>query len=155
MTEAKLEEFTRNVKDIFDIQDQIRLIAQQAREKRKPLKEKADELEGNVREFMIKEDVSVCNYQDERLELKKVIRFGSLTKKSLHAALVQYLQDEEEASRCFDSVMEHIGSQEIEVLKRMKNRKRKAESEDASQLPAKASKSEQETAPDLSDEDSD
>lgn len=154
MADANLEEFTKNVKDIFTIQDQIRLIAQEAREKRKPLKEKADELEGSVRAFMIKEDVSVCNYQDERLELKKVVRFGSLTKKSLQAALVQYFQNEEEALRCFESVMEHIGSQEIEVLKRLKNRKRKAES-DTPDLPNKASKIEEETAPELSDEESD
>ena len=152
----ELEQFTNSVKQIFQVQDQIRLIAQEAREKRTPLKAKADELEDRVREYMLQEDVSVCNYQDERLELKTVVRFGSLTKKSLEAALVQYFQDEQEAKRCFESVMEFIGSKELEVLKRLKNRKRKAPSEAENQATNKVAKlvnKFEEQAPELSDED--
>lgn len=152
----ELENFTNSVKEIFQVQDQLRLIAQEAREKRTPLKKKADELEEKVRGYMIQEDVSVCNYQDERLELKTVVRFGSLTKKSLEAALVQYFQDEAEAKRCFESVMEFIGSKEIEVLKRLKNRKRKANAAPDETPPSKVSKlvsQFEENAPELSDED--
>ena len=151
----ELENFTASVKEIFQVQDQIRLIAQEAREKRTPLKKKSDELEERVRGFMVQEDVSVCNYQDERLELKTVVRFGSLTKKSLEAALVQYFQDETEARRCFESVMEFIGSKEIEVLKRLKNRKRKTDAPEDSGPPNKVAKlvnQFEENAPELSDE---
>lgn len=152
----ELENFTNSVKQIFQVQDQIRLIAQEAREKRTPLKKKADELEDRVRGYMVQEDVSVCNYQDERLELKTVVRFGSLTKKSLEAALVQYFQDEGEAKRCFEAVMEFIGSKELEVLKRLKNRKRKADTDEAAAPPSKVSKlvnQFEDNAPELSDED--
>jgi hypothetical protein len=152
----ELEQFTACVKDIFHVQDKIRSIAQEAREKRTPLKKRADELEEKVRSYMIQEDVSVCNYQDERLELKTVVRFGSLTKKSLEAALVNFFQDNIEAKRCFDSVMEFIGSKEIEVLKRLKNRKRKTSDENESQPPTKVAKlvnKFEEQVPELSDED--
>ena len=148
----ELEQFTKNVKDIFEVQDQIRQVAKDARERRTPLKQKADELEASVRTYMVKEDVSVCNYQDERLELKTVVRFGSLTKKSLEAALVQYFQNDDEAKRCFDSIMETVGSKEVTVLKRLKNSKRKASDQPENEPASKANKTEEETAPELSDE---
>lgn len=154
-TKMELEQFTKNVKDIFEVQDQIRQIAKDARERRAPLKEKADELEENVRAYMTKENINVCNYQEERLELKTVVRFGSLTKKSLEAALVLYFQNEEEAARCFEHVMESIGSREVQVLKRLKNRKRKAGDEKDDQQPSKKAAKTEENAPELSDDDDD
>ena len=90
----------------------------------------------------------------ERLELKTVVRFGSLTKKSLEAALVKYFQNDDEAKRCFDSIMESLGSREVEVLKRLKNRKRKANDQPGNEPASKAKKTE-EGAPELSDEDED
>ncbi|MCP4483671.1 MAG: hypothetical protein GY823_03790 [Flavobacteriaceae bacterium] len=152
MTDSKIENFSTNVKHMFEIQDRMRAIAAEAKLKRDPLKKQADELEGNIKSYMAEASIDVCNYQDERLELKTVVRFGSLTKKSLEAALVAYFQNEEKAQDCFQSIMTFIGSKELEVLKRLKNRKRKSKAitEDKAQLNENI---EHEKAPELSDED--
>lgn len=146
-----LSKFTQSVKEIFEVQDQMRAIAAEAREKKSPLKERADSLEGEIREYMTKAEIEVCNYHDERLELKTVTRFGSLTKKSLQGALAVYFQDEGKAQECFDSIMGTIGSNEITVLKRLKNRKRKAAG--APEGEASSKRPNFEAPPELSDDD--
>ena len=151
---SAIEDFSSNVKEMFEVQDQIRAIAADAKDKKSPLKERADELESGIRDYMSKSGIDVCNYQDERLELKTVTRFGSLTKKSLESALEVYFQDSAKAEACFAAIMEQIGSKELTVLKRLKNRKRKAPpSGDVSQPERKQAAYEDEAPPDLSDED--
>lgn len=153
MGTEKLDQFSTNVKEIFDVQDKLRGIASEAREKRTPLKARADELESSIRSYMEEMNIGVCNFHDERLELKTVTRYGSLTKKSLEAALQIYFADDAKAQDCFDSIMKHIGSREVTVLKRLKNRKRKNASSGDSEPAAK--KQAMEAPPDLSDEDED
>jgi uncharacterized protein YaaN involved in tellurite resistance len=152
MTDNKIANFSSNVKSMFEIHDRIRAIAAEAKIKRDPLKKEVDKLEGNIKSYMTEASIDVCNYQDERLELKTVVRFGSLTKKSLEAALIAYFQDEEKAQDCFQSIMTFIGSKELEVLKRLKNRKRKSDAVDDDQQVSKESIG-NEKAPELSDED--
>lgn len=149
---SQIDDFTANVKEIFEVQDQIRSIAADAKERRGPLKERADILEGSIRTYMEEKNIGVCNFHDERLELKTLTRFGSLTKKSLGAALAIYFNDETKAQECFDSIMNHIGSKEVTVLKRLKNRKRKNSPSDQ-EPPSK--KQNMEDPPDLSDDDED
>ena len=151
---TEIEDFSQNVKNMFEIQDRIRAIASEAKTKRDPLKKQVDELEGNIKTYMSSSNIEVCNYQDERLELKNVVRFGSLTKKSLEAGLVTYFQDEDKAKECFDSIMGFIGSKELEVLKRLKNRKRSGSPNQNEDPPLKRANQE-EKAPELTSDDED
>lgn len=152
---SDIEDFSSNVKQMFEVQDRIRAIAAEAKTKRTPLKEEADRLEGGIRDYMSTAGIDVCNYHDERLELKSVVRFGSLTKKSLEGALQVYFQDTNNAEKCFNAIMEHIGSKELTVLKRLKNRKRKAPTQpDSAPSEKKAAPAyDDEDPPELSDED--
>ena len=123
----ELQQFTDDVKEMFNVQDQIRVLAKEIKIRRDPLKERVDILQGSIKTYMEKADLNVCNYQDEKLELKTSTRFGSLTKKSLQAALEAHFGNEERANACFEAVMRHIGSNEVTVLRRSKNRKRKSD----------------------------
>lgn len=123
-----LELFTSNVKSLFEAQDRIRDIAREVKERRDPLKERVLHLQEQVTAYMEQTNIDVCNFKDEKLELKSVQRHGSLTKKTLEAALVKYFRgDEAAAGAAFAFILDDLGSREIKVLRRSRQKKRKAD----------------------------
>jgi len=121
------DQFKQNVKHMFELQDKMKEIAAATKVQRDPIKEQINVLQEEVKEFMQQSKVDVCTYQDDRLELQKVTRYGSLTKKSLKEGLLKHFNnDETRADIVFNAIIDHIGSKEQLILKRLKNRKRKA-----------------------------
>lgn len=118
----ELEQFAQSVKTVFSLQDQMRKIAKEARELRIPLKERAAEAEKAVKIYMEAKNLTTCNYLNERLELRTVTRQGSLTRKTLLKALQEYFGSEEDALTCLRAVNASLGSTEVAVLRRFKNR---------------------------------
>ena len=144
--------FVTNVKSMYELQDQLKATAVVAKVARDPIKQELDTVQEEIKTYMTESKVYVCNYHEKRLELQTVTRYGSLTKKSLSAALAEYFQDETKAVQCYDHVVAFIGSKEVTILKSLKNRKRKDTEEEEC---GEAAVTETDIEPPELDEDSD
>lgn len=145
-TQAEIDQFTGNVKHMVMLQEQLKEIAAKAREQRTPVKEAFDSVQGNIIDFMKVGGIDVCNYQDEKIELQSVVRFGSLTRKTLRNGLASYFGSEEDprVQECFDHIVNSLGQRELDILKRVRKRGKRAA--------AKKPKPSEDQAPDISDD---
>jgi hypothetical protein len=118
--------FTESVRQMFELQDGLKALATQVRERRKPLAVQVVALQDEIKEFMERTQLEVCNYNGHRLELHRVTRAGPMNKKSVHAALSVYFGDAEATERCMAALMGSLGNREVAILKRFKSRKKPA-----------------------------
>lgn len=146
--------FTQNVKQMFELQDEMKAIAAEVKVRRDPIKERFQGLQDDVKEYMMDSQVDVCTYQEDRLELQAVTRFGSLTRKSALAALQDQLGPEK-GQETFDGVMNFVGSKELHILKRLKNRKKKGAAPATTVTASSSSTPAEEKAPVLADDSDD
>ena len=122
----QIDEFTGNVKHMVMLQDKLKTIAAEARSQRAPVKEACDAVQANIINFMKVGNIDVCNYQDEKIELHSVTRIGSLSRKSLKDGLLSYFNgDETTAQAAFDHIITSLGTRELDILKRVRARKKK------------------------------
>ena len=157
------ETFADSVKRMIDLQEKMAEISVYVKEKRTPLKEQADVLKDRVKSYMEETKTDVCKYNGYQLKVATVTKYGSLTRKSLKPALEAYFKgDEKKAQGCFDFIVDHIGSEDITVLRKTKERGSGnnnkeaggAQQQQANPL-AETSTGEGDEAPDLSDSDED
>lgn len=121
-------DFGRDVKEFFTLQQKLKEIADEAKQKRTPIKDRVTNLEVNIKTYMKESNTQVCKFQDQKLEVQSVERYGSLTQKTLLAALNDYFQNEVVANECFEFIRNKLGKREVDILRKTKIRqpKRKA-----------------------------
>lgn len=117
------QEFGQNIKRLVLLQQQLKVIADEAKQKRTPLKTELTDLEVNIKDYMKSSEVQVANYQDFKIEVQTVERYGSLTQKTLKAALVAYFQNEPVAEECFQFIRDKLGKKEVDILRKTKRKK--------------------------------
>lgn len=124
------EEFASELKELISLQQKMKEIASEAKQKRDPLKARLTELEADVKTYMRSENLDVCKCMDHKIEVQTVERYGSLTQKTLLAALTEYFgKDTIVAEECFNFIRNKLGKKEVDILRRTKIRapaKRKA-----------------------------
>lgn len=160
MSNLTVDDFSSCVKRLIDLQERMSDIAQRVKEQRTPLKQEVDDLKERVKTYMEQTSTDVCNYHDYQLKVAKTTQWGSLTRKTLRAALSEYFKDEGRAQECYDAVLETIGSREKTVLRKTRRPKKKgAPAEDNAAGPAGSGlqhdddEDDEERAPELSDSD--
>ncbi len=125
-SQEQIDQFTGNVKHMVMLQEKLKSIAAQAKDQRSPVKEAFDAVQLQIIDFMKVGNIDVCNYQDEKIELHTVTRYGSLTRKSLKNGLLSYFNgNEDQANPVFDHIINNLGNRELDILKRVKQRKKK------------------------------
>lgn len=118
-TITSVNDFKDSVKKMCQLQDEMKVIAA----KRKEINDVVNEIKLEVKDYMIQNNVKVCNYDTDEIYVNKREKVGSLTRTSLRAALESHF-GEETATDAFAYIIEKLGSTEVLELKRAK---RKAE----------------------------
>lgn len=125
----EVNDFSAKVKLVFETQDQLKAIVSREREEKKELREKINQLEADIMAFMNEKRLSVCNYNDQKLELIQQERKNALNKQSLADALTEYFSEDgrrpAEADELFEFIMEHLGVKQIERLRRVQIKQKK------------------------------
>ena len=121
-----INQFKSDVKRYFELIDLNRKFNSRIKEQREPIKNELSMTQEKIKSYMVQSHVDVCNYQEERLELKRVKKSPNLSKKVIEEALIKYFDnDENKGKEVFEYLVNYVGSSEVLVLKRLKNKKTK------------------------------
>ena len=118
---TSVHDFKDSVKKMCQLQDEMKALAAN----RKVMNDEANTIKEDIKDYMIQNNVTVCNYDTDEIFVNKRVKAGSLTRVSLRAALQSHFGEESRtATDAFDYIINELGSQEVLELKRAK---RKAE----------------------------
>lgn len=120
-----VDSFSEDIKALLQIQKTMKDFAAEVKKKRDPIKAKMEEVKSRVMQFMKTQDVDVCNFAEEKIELKISERQNPLNKKTLLQALTSFFGDPERAQTCFDAIMLSLGKKQVEMLRVTKAKKKK------------------------------
>mmetsp|Transcript_19191 Transcript_19191/g.34141 ORF Transcript_19191/g.34141 Transcript_19191/m.34141 type:complete len:136 (+) Transcript_19191:221-628(+) len=116
------DEFVHGAKEYISLKERIATIAAEARDKKGEFKDRVVSLEDGIKTFLVDAGVDVCVVGDYNLKVATTTKKGSFTRKTVRAALVEYMGSEEEADRVMDHIEESVGHEEITVLRKTKRR---------------------------------
>jgi len=116
------EEFARNAKEYIQLKERMAQIADEAKEKKTPIKDRVESLEESVRAFLVESEVDICVVGDYNLKVASVKKRGPLNRKTLTSALTGYFSDPEEVSRCIAFIEESLGEEDVQVLRKTRRR---------------------------------
>ena len=116
---ANVNDFKDSVKKMCQLQDEIKAIAAN----RKAINDEVNSIKEEVKQYMIKNNVKVCNYDCDELFVSSRTKAGSLTRASLRAALQSHFgQESRTAADAFDYIINELGTSEVLELKRVKRK---------------------------------